>query len=305
MTALLSIPFVLFNSGSSPVGATAISFWSLLITQYAKYEAAKNPEGIVWRETHVGGAICAGTCDGVACERYGPELKFVRPEGMPDSCQWFPVNKDLDTGQDYSNTVVLSNVASQLGCGLFLVFLGSLGDFGSMRWRGLALGACVLSFAPFAAAFISKTEDYAWQAVLLVSVVIAHLCAQQMFDAYLPLLAKSHPRSVAARAAREAGLKDQRGPRASQHGGKGMKDEVKEKEEVDAEAPVDHDAKVSATRQEVASELAFFAPAMGFACMIRRREGGEGSGFEGPTWTAGEPTWRQRDEGRGQGEGRG
>ena len=29
-----------------------------------------------------------------------------------------------------------------------------------MRWRGLALGACVLSFAPFAAAFISKTEDY-------------------------------------------------------------------------------------------------------------------------------------------------
>jgi len=275
LTALLSIPFVLFNSGSSPVGATAISFWSLLITQYAKYEAAKNPEGIVWRETHAGGAICAGTCDGVACERYGstcPELKFVRPEGMPDSCQWFPVNKDLDTGQDYSNTVVLSNVASQLGCGLFLVFLGSLGDFGSMRWRGLALGACVLSFAPIVAAFISKTEDYAWQAVLLVAVVIAHLCAQQMFDAYLPLLAKSHPRSVAARAAREAGLKDaglkdQRGPRASQHGGKGVKDEVKEKEEVDAEAPVDHDAKVSATRQEVASELAFFAPAMGFACM--------------------------------------
>lgn len=141
-----------------------------------------------------------------------------------------------------------------------------------MRWRGLALGACVLSFAPIAAAFISKTEDYAWQAVLLVAVVIAHLCAQQMFDAYLPLLAKSHPRSVAARAAREAGLKDaglkdQRGPRTSQHGGKGVKDEVEEKEEVDAEAPVDHDAKVSATRQEVASELAFFAPAMGFACM--------------------------------------
>ena len=112
----------------------------------------------MWREHHAAGALCEGTCYGTPCGYYDgayPELKFVRPEGMPESCQWFPVNKDLPIGTDYSNTVVLSNVAGQLGCGFFLVFLGSLGDFGSMRWNGLALGAFVLSFAPIVALFIS------------------------------------------------------------------------------------------------------------------------------------------------------
>ena len=82
----------------------------------------------MWREHHAAGALCEGTCYGTPCGAYDgayPELKFVRPEGMPESCQWFPVNKDLPIGTDYSNTVVLSNVAGQLGCGFFLVFLGS------------------------------------------------------------------------------------------------------------------------------------------------------------------------------------
>jgi len=262
----------LWDCGSSPIGATAISFWALLITQYAKYEAAKNVEGIVWREHHAAGALCEGTCYGTPCGYYDgayPELKFVRPEGMPESCQWFPVNKDLPIGTDYSNTVVLSNVAGQLGCGFFLVFLGSLGDFGSMRWNGLALGAFVLSFAPIVALFISETKDYAWQAVLFVAVVIAHLCAQQMFDAYLPLLAKAHPRTIAAREARHSSalLKTTNGsvepngldPSASGNG--------KERVDAEAAAAMDRDAAVSEMRQEVASELAFFSPALGFGSL--------------------------------------
>ncbi len=262
--------------------ATTISFWSLLITQYAKYEAAKNVEGIVWREHHTAGALCEGTCYGTPCGAYDgayPELKFVRPEGMPESCQWFPVNKDLPTGTDYSNTVVLSNVAGQLGCGFFLVFLGSLGDFGSMRWNGLALGAFVISFAPIVALFITETKDYAWQAALFVAVIVAHLCAQQMFDAYLPLLAKAHPRTIAAREARHSsGTKTANGcvePPKTANGcvepnGLDSSASGNGKERADAEeaaAAEDRDAAVSKTRQEVASELAFFAPALGFGSL--------------------------------------
>ena len=60
-----------------------------------------------------------------------------------------------------------------------------------MRWNGLALGAFAASFAPIVALFISETKDYAWQVALFVAVIVAHLCAQQMFDAHLPLLARS------------------------------------------------------------------------------------------------------------------
>lgn len=229
-------------------------------------------EGIVWREHHAAGALCEGTCYGTPCGYYDgayPELKFVRPEGMPESCQWFPVNKDLPIGTDYSNTVVLSNVAGQLGCGFFLVFLGSLGDFGSMRWNGLALGAFVLSFAPIVALFISETKDYAWQAVLFVAVVIAHLCAQQMFDAYLPLLAKAHPRTIAAREARHSSalLKTTNGSVELNGLDSSASGNGKERVDAEAAAAMDRDAAVSETRQEVASELAFFSPALGFGSL--------------------------------------
>ena len=229
-------------------------------------------EGIVWREHHAAGALCEGTCDGTPCGAYDgayPELKFVRPEGMPESCQWFPVNKNLLHGVDYSNTVVLSNVAVQLGCGFFLVFLGSLGDFGSMRWNGLALGAFVISFAPIVALFISETKDYAWQAVLFVAVVIAHLCAQQMFDAYLPLLATTHPRTSAVREARHSsGTKTAN--RSVEPNGLDSSASGNGKERADAEAAeamVPTSKSVSEMRHEVASELAFFSPALGFGSL--------------------------------------
>ena len=229
-------------------------------------------EGIVWREHHAAGVLCEGMCDGTPCGAYDgayPELKFVRPEGMPESCQWFPVNKNLPIGTDYSNTVVLSNVAVQLGCGFFLVFLGSLGDFGSMRWNGLALGAFVISFAPIVALFISETKDYAWQAVLFCAVVIAHLCAQQMFDAYLPLLAKTHPRTIAAREARHSsGTKTANGSVEPNGLDSSASGNGKERAEAEAaEAMVPTFKSVSEMRQEVASELAFLAPALGFGSL--------------------------------------
>lgn len=39
---------LLSNSASSPIGATVVTFWSLLTTQYGKLEAASNAAGIEW-----------------------------------------------------------------------------------------------------------------------------------------------------------------------------------------------------------------------------------------------------------------
>ena len=85
LTALLpSIPSSHFNSGSSPIMATTISFWSLLITQYAKYEAAKMCGGTRARAPH-GSALRGHVLRDALRGLRGayPEPKFVRPEGMP------------------------------------------------------------------------------------------------------------------------------------------------------------------------------------------------------------------------------
>ena len=124
------------RSGSSPIGVTAISFWSLLITLLAKEQAAGNAEGIAWRKVHAAGDVCEGVCYGTAgCLRYDrdlyPSMEFERPDGMDSACEWFPVNGDVGPNDvDYGTVVVFCNVAAQLACGLILVFFGTLGDFG-------------------------------------------------------------------------------------------------------------------------------------------------------------------------------
>lgn len=78
-----------------------------------------------------------------------PAAKFLRPDGMSESCEWFPSDPKLPGSTiDYSTTVIIGNIGGQLACGLFLVFFGCLGDFGTMRYKGLVLGWVFFSLPP-------------------------------------------------------------------------------------------------------------------------------------------------------------
>ena len=211
----------LYDCASSPVAATLVTFWALLVTGYAKSRAASTRDVVEWREHYAGGPVCVGECvssnaDGstlsVACgaydaSEYGTTRKFERPEGVGETCQWFPVDASLPgSGLDFGAVLVYCNFVTQLACGAFLVFFGSLGDFSSFRKRGLVIGCLAFSIAPLVAGSVSPGNEYdpanadatqralVLAAALYVVTNIAHLSAQQMYDAYLPLLAQTHPR---------------------------------------------------------------------------------------------------------------
>jgi MFS-type transporter involved in bile tolerance (Atg22 family) len=212
----------LYDCASSPVAATVVTFWALLVTGYAKSRAASTRDVVEWREHYAGGPVCVGECvsddadaatlESVACGAYdasvyGTTRKFERPEGVGGTCQWFPVDPSLPgSGLDFGAVLVYCNFVTQLACGAFLVFFGSLGDFSSFRKRGLVMGWLAFSIAPLVAGFVSPgNEDdpananatqqtLVLAAALYVVTNIAHLSAQQMYDAYLPLLAQTHPR---------------------------------------------------------------------------------------------------------------
>ena len=211
----------LYDCASSPVAVTVVTFWALLVTGYAKSSAAYQRDVVEWREHYAGGAVCYGECvsslaDGstlsVSCGAYdasehGAARKFERPSGMAETCQWFPEDPKIPgSGLDFGAVLVYCNFASQLACGAFLVFFGSLGDFGSYRKRVLQIGWLVFSVAPLVAGIASPGDETADEnraatrralvlaAALFVVTNVAHLFAQQMYDAYLPLLAQSHPR---------------------------------------------------------------------------------------------------------------
>ena len=108
------------------------------MTLCAKFEAASNPEGLEWRVHHIEGALCAGTCEGSPCASYDSAIhpgfdRFDRPSNMSSACQWFPVDRTLpgSGGVDFAAVMVYANVAAQVGCGVFLVFFGTLGNFGA------------------------------------------------------------------------------------------------------------------------------------------------------------------------------
>ena len=212
----------LYDCASSPVAATVVTFWALLVTGYAKSRAASTRDVVEWREHYAGGPVCVGECvsddaDAATLEKmacgaydasvYGTTRKFERPEGVGQTCQWFPVDPSLPgSGLDFGAVLVYCNFVTQLACGAFLVFFGSLGDFSSFRKRGLVMGWLAFSIAPLVAGFVSPgNEDdpananatqraLVLAAALYVVTNIAHLSAQQMYDAYLPLLAQTHPR---------------------------------------------------------------------------------------------------------------
>jgi len=175
------------------------------VTLCAKFEAASNPEGLEWRVHHIEGALCAGTCEGSPCASYDSAIhpgfdRFDRPSNMSSACQWFPVDRTLpgSGGVDFAAVMVYANVAAQVGCGVFLVFFGTLGDFGANRKRLMRLGWVVFAFSPIlGGALVTNHGAYPWSAALLAATIVAHLGSQQMYDAYLPLLAKSHPRVLA------------------------------------------------------------------------------------------------------------
>ena len=76
-------------------------------------------------------------------------MKFEKPEGMGEHCVWFPVNSNLpNTHLDYSGTVILGNIAGQLFCSFVLLFLGCLGDFGNLRYKGLVLAWIITWLCP-------------------------------------------------------------------------------------------------------------------------------------------------------------
>lgn len=292
----------LFRSASSPIAATVITFWALLITSMCKIEAASNADGIEWRMSHIDGDLCYGECDGARCNAFPDDArKFDKPTGMDAGCEWFPTTPTLpNSNLDYAATVVFCNLCSQLGCGFFLIFCGSLGDFGAMRHRGLKAGWLVFTFAPILAGALVYRTDLFWISAILYAITsVAHLSAQQMFDAYLPLLAKSHPRTVAVaeggwdpgpkascltqslasshikfnvtsmHGPREHGLKfdlTNRAVGATQvlEGNKGAAEEGDWGErgtEILA-------ARIARTRQSVASEMALMAPTLGFLSLI-------------------------------------
>ena len=288
----------LLCSASSPIAATVITFWALLITSMCKLEAASSADGIEWRMSHVDGELCFGECDSVRCNAFTDDArKFDKPTGMDEGCEWFPTTRTLpNSNLDYAATVVLSNLCSQLGSGLFLIFCGSLGDFGTMRHRGLKAGWLVFTFAPIlTGALVYRSELFWISAILYVATSIAHLTAQQMFDAYLPLLAKSHPRSVAVaegrwdpgpkascltqtltlsiikfnvtsmHGPREHGLKfdSAERPVAATKGLEGSKGAAEEGDGGET-GMATVAARVAQTRQSVASEMALMAPALGF-----------------------------------------
>ena len=211
----------LYDCASSPVAVTVVTFWALLVTGYAKSSAAFKHDVVQWREHYAGGSVCTGECvsflsDGstlsVSCAAYdasadGAARKFERPSGVSDTCQWFPVDPKIPgSGLDYGAALVCCNFVTQLACGAFLAFFGSLGDFGANRKRVLFVGWAAFSVAPLLAGAVSPGNEpadgnlAATRRVLVLAAAtyvvanIAHLFAQQTFDAYLPLLAQTHPR---------------------------------------------------------------------------------------------------------------
>ena len=159
----------------SPVAATVVTFWALLVTGYAKSRAASTTDVVEWREHYAGGRVCVGECvsddadaatlESVACGAYdasvyGTTRKFERPEGVGGTCQWFPVDPSLPgSGLDFGAVLVYCNFVTQLACGAFLVFFGSLGDFSSFRKRGLVMGWLAFSIAPLVAGFVSPGNE--------------------------------------------------------------------------------------------------------------------------------------------------
>ena len=217
----------LYDCASSPVAATVVTFWAMLVTGYAKARAATQHSVVEWRENFAGGSLCFGRCvlavvdattGAVAtttsseCGAYDSaipqfaSMKFQRPDDMASNCEWFPVSPNIPgSGLDFGAVVVYCNFVSQLACGAFLVIFGSLGDFGGFRKKGLVVGWFLFSVCPLIAGATSPGDlgggdtnqmRRALQitASLFVVTNIAHLAAQQMFDAYLPLLAQTHPR---------------------------------------------------------------------------------------------------------------
>lgn len=276
------------NSAASPIIATCLTFWSFLVTNYAKLRAATNQAGIQWRINNAHGSICHGTCFGVQCTHYNdtthPSLKFDKPDGMSNFCQWFPVEPKVpESGIDYSAVIIYCNLIAQLACGFFLVFFGCIGDFGKTRYNLLLFGSAVFSLSPIIATIVSDTSYYWISAVCYVLTVVANLTAQQMFYAYLPLLAKSHWLTRAAAAGQTVKMPDTKGwwcvslcgdailPKVEGgRGGIGAGGDKLPAGEADSEGAADSEVaftireRTAMTRQSVASLLAFVGPALAF-----------------------------------------
>ena len=323
------VSWYMYDCASSPVAATVVTFWALLVTGYAKSRAATRHDEVEWRENYAGGEVCYGECSlsavnattntayttTTACSAYdssvyGADLKFERPDGMPGSCEWFPKNPKIPGSQlDFGAVVVYCNFTSQLACGAFLVLFGSLGDFGGYRKKGLKLGWFLFSVAPLVAGVVSPgdvngddTNSMKFAlfiaALLFVVTNISHLAAQQMFDAYLPLLAQTHPevqQTLGMIPADKDGKKHKKGndffwrccisvsPPAFTITGKGLEqlqlggfqltgDKASttnsDTESVVSESDSWLSYQVAKARQNAASELALRAPALGFVSIL-------------------------------------
>ena len=283
----------LYDCASSPVATTVVTFWALLVTGYAKSRAASTHDVVEWRGHYAGGAVCYGECvsslaDGsslsVPCgaydaSEYGIKRKFERPSGVGETCQWFPPDAKIPgSGLDFGAVLVYCNFVTQLACGAFLVLFGSLGDFGANRKKGLVIGWLAFAFAPLVAGAVAPGDENdpanadATQAALILAAAlyvvtsIAHLSAQQMYDAYLPLLAQTHPRvlkmmrddSDASDASDASDVKSAAKPSP-------------QKNIVDSSLSLTVSAatrRIASARQSAASELALRAPAMGFFSIV-------------------------------------
>jgi UMF1 family MFS transporter len=283
----------LYDCASSPVATTVVTFWALLVTGYAKSRAASTHDVVEWRGHYAGGAVCYGECvsslaDGsslsVPCgaydaSEYGIKRKFERPSGVGETCQWFPPDAKIPgSGLDFGAVLVYCNFVTQLACGAFLVLFGSLGDFGANRKKGLVIGWLAFAFAPLVAGAVAPGDENdpanadATQAALILAAAlyvvtsIAHLSAQQMYDAYLPLLAQTHPRvlkmmrddSDASDASDASDVKSTAKPSP-------------QKNIVDSSLSLTVSAatrRIASARQSAASELALRAPAMGFFSIV-------------------------------------
>ena len=283
----------LYDCASSPVATTVVTFWALLVTGYAKSRSASTHDVVEWRGHYAGGAVCYGECvsslaDGsslsVPCgaydaSEYGIERKFERPSGVGETCQWFPPDPKIPgSGLDFGAVLMYCNFVTQLGCGAFLVLFGSLGDFGANRKKGLVIGWLAFAFAPIVAGAVTPGDENdpanadATQAALVLAAAlyvvtnIAHLSAQQMYDAYLPLLAQTHPKVL--KMMRDDSDDDSD---VSDAGAKSAAKPSPRKNIVDSSLGVTVSAatrRVASARQSAASELALRAPAMGFFSIV-------------------------------------
>ena len=192
--------FFAYDFGNGPLAAALIIFTPLLIVGQAQYQASTNHEFIEWREVSIDGSLCVNaTAKRLnATSTFAPgapypqnsTTPFKRPEGYLETCQWFPVNKNVPgTGFDYTSLGVFALALTSIVTAVALIFLGALGDYGNMRRRMMFV--CVVVYSALLAGVAPLADSKYWY----VGQILGSLCAvvwnyayRALHHGYIPLL---------------------------------------------------------------------------------------------------------------------